>query len=115
MSTPVFFVALVAVPALVTREGVLQRNDQMPQLWKDKLEASWSDESVLGLHQAWSRIWSSGLRFTGQTKERPSIGSPTETPRIGKQRRGDSRSTLLESRAFTLYKEKGPVIVLRHG
>jgi predicted anti-sigma-YlaC factor YlaD len=37
----------VPPPAGVTREGVLQLNEQMLQLWKDKLEITWTGESWL--------------------------------------------------------------------
>ena len=39
--------ALVPPPNGVTREGVLQLNEQMLQLWKDKLETAWQNESAL--------------------------------------------------------------------
>lgn len=38
---------LVAPPDGVTREGVLQLNEQMLQLWRDKMEATWTGESQL--------------------------------------------------------------------
>jgi hypothetical protein len=40
--------ALVPPPAGVTREGVLRLNEEMLQLWKQKLETAWSGESVGG-------------------------------------------------------------------
>ncbi len=38
---------LVPPPDGVTREGVMQLNEQMLQLWKDKLEKVWNNESAL--------------------------------------------------------------------
>jgi len=38
---------LVSPPDGVTREGVMQLNEQMLQLWKDKLEKVWNNESAL--------------------------------------------------------------------
>ena len=43
---------LVAPPAGVTREGVLQLNEQMLQLWREKMVASWrgvSQQQTLGV------------------------------------------------------------------
>ena len=37
----------VPPPDGVTRDGVLRLNEQMLQLWKDKLEKSWSGDSGL--------------------------------------------------------------------
>jgi hypothetical protein len=51
--------ALVPPPDGVTRDGVLQLNEQMLQLWKDKLVKSWSDDS--GLKKAWIKVWTQGL------------------------------------------------------
>jgi hypothetical protein len=51
--------ALVPPPDGVTRDGVLQLNEQMLQLWKDKLEKSWSGDS--GLRKAWIKVWTQGL------------------------------------------------------
>jgi hypothetical protein len=51
--------ALVPPPDGVTRDGVLQLNEQMLQLWKDKLVKSWSDDS--GLRKAWIKVWTQGL------------------------------------------------------
>jgi hypothetical protein len=39
---------LVPPPAGVKREGVLQLNEEMLQLWKQKMETTWSRESVSG-------------------------------------------------------------------
>jgi hypothetical protein len=39
--------SLVAPPAGVTREGVLQLNEQMLQLWRDRMQATWWGESQL--------------------------------------------------------------------
>jgi hypothetical protein len=50
---------LVPPPDGVTRDGVLSLNEQMLQLWKDKLERSWSGDS--GLRRAWIKVWTRGL------------------------------------------------------
>jgi len=49
--------AFTPPPDGVTREGVLQLNEQMLQLWKDKLETTWGDESIGGVRKAWIKIW----------------------------------------------------------
>jgi hypothetical protein len=49
--------ALMPPPAGVTREGVLQLDEQMLQLWKSSLETSWSDESTTGVRKALIRTW----------------------------------------------------------
>jgi hypothetical protein len=49
--------ALVPPPSSVTREGVLQLNKLMLQLWKDKLETTWGNESISGVQKAWINIW----------------------------------------------------------
>jgi hypothetical protein len=49
--------AFTPPPDGVTREGVLQLNEQMLQLWKDKLETTWGDESIGGVKKAWLKIW----------------------------------------------------------
>jgi hypothetical protein len=46
-----------APPDGVTREGVLQLNEQMLQEWKDKLVTTWGDESIGGVRHAWVKIW----------------------------------------------------------
>jgi hypothetical protein len=48
-------------PEGVTREGVLQLNEQMLQLWKDKLETTWSQQSFGRLGKAWIKMWSGAL------------------------------------------------------
>jgi hypothetical protein len=48
-------------PAGVTREGVLQLNEQMLQLWKDELETTWSEESFIRLHKTWIKVWTGAL------------------------------------------------------
>jgi hypothetical protein len=48
-------------PEGVTREGVLQLNEQMLQLWKDKLETTWSQQSFGRLGKAWIKIWTGAL------------------------------------------------------
>jgi hypothetical protein len=51
--------ALNPPPAGVTREGVLQLNDQMLQKWKSSLESSWSNDSRL--RKAWLKIWTGAV------------------------------------------------------
>jgi len=51
--------AYVPLPDGVTRDGVLQLNEQMLQLWKDELVKRWSDDS--GLRKAWIKVWTHGL------------------------------------------------------
>jgi len=48
-------------PEGVTREGVLQLNEQMLQLWKDKLETTWSQQSFGRFGKAWIKIWTGAL------------------------------------------------------
>ncbi|MDQ6653098.1 MAG: zf-HC2 domain-containing protein [Acidobacteriota bacterium] len=50
---------LVPPPEGVTRDGVLHLNEQMLQLWKDKLETSWTNESRL--HKSWEGLWTRAL------------------------------------------------------
>ncbi|MGH9928291.1 MAG: FecR domain-containing protein [Pyrinomonadaceae bacterium] len=50
--------AFTPPPDGVTREGVLQLNEPMLQLWKDKLETTWGGESVGGVRKTWLKIWS---------------------------------------------------------
>jgi hypothetical protein len=49
--------AFAPPPAGVTREGVLQLNEPMLQLWKEKLETTWGDESISGVSKASIKIW----------------------------------------------------------
>lgn len=51
--------ALVPPPDGVTREGVLQLDEQMLQQWRDKLETAWNNES--SLHKSWVKFWTRGL------------------------------------------------------
>jgi putative zinc finger protein/FecR-like protein len=51
--------ALVPPPDGVTRDGVLQLDEQMLQLWKDKMAIIWSNES--GLRKAWINLWTRAL------------------------------------------------------
>jgi hypothetical protein len=46
-------------PDGVTREGVLQLNEQMLQQWKDALEGTWSGDS--GLRRSWIKVWAGAL------------------------------------------------------
>jgi hypothetical protein len=48
-------------PAGVTREGVLQLNEQMLQSWKDQLESTWSADSFGRLHKTWIKVWTGAL------------------------------------------------------
>ena len=52
-------------PAGVTREGVLQLNEQMLKLWKDELETTWSQESFGRLHKSWIKVWTGVLGRVG--------------------------------------------------
>lgn len=52
-------VELVPPPDGVNRDGVLQLNEQMLQLWKDKLSSTWSNES--GLRKTWISVWNRAL------------------------------------------------------
>lgn len=49
--------AFTPPPEGVTREGVLQLNETMLQLWKEKLETTWGDQSTGGVRKAWLKIW----------------------------------------------------------
>jgi putative zinc finger protein/FecR-like protein len=51
--------ALSPPPAGVTRDGVLQLDDQMLKAWKAALESTWSNDS--GLRKAWIKIWTGAL------------------------------------------------------
>jgi hypothetical protein len=55
-------VALAPPPDSVTREGVLQLNEQMLQQWKDKLETTWEGESRL---HKWLGV---GIRAVGNVR-----------------------------------------------
>ena len=46
-------------PAGVTRDGVLQLNDEMLKAWKPQFESTWSNDS--GLRKAWIKVWSGAL------------------------------------------------------
>lgn len=50
---------LAPPPDGVNRDGVLQLNEQMLQLWKDKLSSTWSNES--GLRKTWISVWNRAL------------------------------------------------------
>ena len=52
--------ALVPPPDGVTREGVLQLNEQMLQQWKDKLETAWGGDGSR-LHKGWINFWTRAL------------------------------------------------------
>jgi hypothetical protein len=53
--------ALVPPPEGVTREGVLQLDEQMLELWKDRLETAWSGNFGSGLHKTWIKFWTRAL------------------------------------------------------
>lgn len=61
----VHMAALVPPPDGVTREGVLQLNEQMLQLWKAKLETVWAEGSAPGVQKAGTKLWGSGLEKFG--------------------------------------------------
>ena len=50
---------LVPPPDGVTREGLMQLNEEMLQAWKDKLANTWDDQS--GLRKAWINTWTRAL------------------------------------------------------
>ena len=47
--------ALAPPPAGVTRDGVLQLNHEMLELWKNEMQSNWSHESRL--RKAWINVW----------------------------------------------------------
>jgi hypothetical protein len=51
--------ALSTPPSGVTREGILQLDDEMLKSWKAQLESTWSNDS--GLKKAWIKIWTGAL------------------------------------------------------
>jgi hypothetical protein len=53
--------ALAPAPDGVTREGVLQLNEQMLQQWKDKLETTWGGDDGSRLHKSWINFWTRAL------------------------------------------------------
>jgi hypothetical protein len=53
--------ALVPPPDGVTREGVLQLNEQMLQQWKDKLETAWGGDTGSKLRKGWLKFWTGAL------------------------------------------------------
>ncbi|MEO8435560.1 MAG: FecR domain-containing protein [Pyrinomonadaceae bacterium] len=54
-------IELAPPPYGVTRDGVLQLNEQMLQLWKDSLETVWRDNLPSPTKKTLTRIWTSGL------------------------------------------------------
>ena len=59
--------ALSAPPAGVTRDGVLQLNDEMLTAWKTSLQPNWSNESRL--RKTWIKVWTGALgKITGEGK-----------------------------------------------
>jgi len=53
--------ALVPPPEGVTREGILQLNEEMLQLWKEKLETAWDGDDGSKLRKAWLKVWARGV------------------------------------------------------
>ncbi|MGH9883064.1 MAG: FecR domain-containing protein, partial [Pyrinomonadaceae bacterium] len=51
--------ALAPPPQGVTREGVLQLNEEMIELWKDSLGGTWSNDSKL--KKTWIDMWTRGV------------------------------------------------------
>ena len=51
--------ALSPPPPKVTRDGVLQLDDEMLTAWKAALESTWSNDS--GLRKGWIKIWTGAL------------------------------------------------------
>lgn len=51
--------ALSPPPAGVTRDGVMQLDDEMLKAWKAALESTWSNQS--GLKKTWIKIWTGAL------------------------------------------------------
>ncbi|MCA1600361.1 MAG: zf-HC2 domain-containing protein [Acidobacteria bacterium] len=61
--------ALSPPPAGVTRDGVLQLDDEMLKAWKAALESTWSNDS--GLRKAGIKIWTGALgRVKGVEREK---------------------------------------------
>ena len=48
-------------PEGVTREGILQLDNQMLSVWKERLETTWSNQSLPGLRKALNKFWGNGL------------------------------------------------------
>jgi hypothetical protein len=48
-------------PEGVTREGILQLDNQMLSVWKERLETTWSNQSLPGFRKALNKIWGSGI------------------------------------------------------
>lgn len=46
-------------PAGVTRDGVVQLNDEMLKTWKASMESNWSTDS--GLKKAWIKVWTGAI------------------------------------------------------
>jgi hypothetical protein len=61
--------ALAPPPDGVTRDGVLQLNEPMLQLWKDKLETVWTGESP-GLQKTLKKVWAGGLEKLSGSKDK---------------------------------------------
>jgi anti-sigma factor RsiW len=51
--------ALSPPPASVTRDGVLQLDEEMLTAWKAAMESTWSNDS--GLRKAWIKVWTGAL------------------------------------------------------
>ena len=50
---------LSPAPVGVTRDGVLQLDEEMLKLWKPQLESTWSNDSAL--RKAWIKVWTGAL------------------------------------------------------
>ena len=62
---------LVPPPPGVTREGVLQLNQQMLDAWKEQLEYRWGDALSSAPFKAWARVWAHGVgRMNGIAGEK---------------------------------------------
>jgi hypothetical protein len=62
--------AFVPPPDGVTREGVLQLNEQMLQSWRDKLETAWGGNYGPTLQKKWLKFWSSTLGNSKGTQDK---------------------------------------------
>jgi Putative zinc-finger/FecR protein len=52
-------VAFAPPPDGVSREGVLRLDQGMLTLWRERLEANWSDQSLPAIRKVWNRFWTS--------------------------------------------------------
>jgi len=61
-------IRFVPAPEGVTREGVMQLNERMLELWRDKLEPSWSDRTGVSKAVA-EAFWSARNGFNKAAKK----------------------------------------------